>query len=60
MSARVMGIHRGGALLARPDGAPLALWPRGVRAPGKALRGAIASAGLGLGPVPARERAVVA
>jgi putative polyketide hydroxylase len=58
MSARVMGIARGGALLARPDGAPLALWPRPVPAPGTALRGAIASAGLGLGPVPARERAV--
>jgi 2-polyprenyl-6-methoxyphenol hydroxylase-like FAD-dependent oxidoreductase len=43
ITARAMGIPRGGALLARPDGSPVAVWAHSADA-GSALRAALRSA----------------
>ena len=43
VTARALGVRDGGALLARPDGVPIAVWSPGVDAVG-ALAAAIASA----------------
>jgi putative polyketide hydroxylase len=45
MSARAMGIPDGGALLARPDGAPAGWWPAGTAAT-PALRAALTARGV--------------
>jgi putative polyketide hydroxylase len=58
ITARAIGIHGGGALLVRPDGAPVAGWSHATDA-GAAVRAAIRSmsAGAVAEPVPAREAA---
>jgi putative polyketide hydroxylase len=48
ISARALGIRSGGALLARPDGAPAAWWPHGTDAV-PALRTAVQSLRAGAG-----------
>jgi hypothetical protein len=48
ITARAMGILAGGAMLARPDGAPAGWWPPGTDA-GPALRAAIQSVRTGTG-----------
>jgi hypothetical protein len=48
ITARGMGIRAGGALLARPDGAPAVLWPPGTNA-APALQTAIRSILAGTG-----------
>jgi putative polyketide hydroxylase len=63
ITARALGIRDGGALLARPDGTPAALWPHCVD-PAPTLRAAIRSAragtcrGIGAETAPAGARAV--
>ncbi len=52
ITARGMGIPAGGALLARPDGAPAGWWPSGTH-PEAALRDAIHAVPAGTGRLPA-------
>jgi putative polyketide hydroxylase len=55
ITARALGIHDGGALLVRPDGSPLAAWPRGTDA-GPALHAAIRAVSTGSASAPVRPR----
>jgi putative polyketide hydroxylase len=57
ITARALGIHGGGALLVRPDGAPVTGWPHDRDAP-TAVRAAVRSMSGGVVPVPVRPREV--
>jgi putative polyketide hydroxylase len=56
ISARALGIRTGGALLARPDGAPAGWWSSGTDAV-SALHGAVRAAGARLGHAPLEKLA---